>query len=165
MLTLVKVKREADEIGFETMYKANINPQGMIDFFATLEASDGMEEEIITSIPTWMQSHPKHQSESNTSRTFKILSLKRVYPFGYRFRSTSKCHPISIKTNLKKKQMEPLASRLRPTKIEDFLGQVHILDPSKPFRRSLEQNQISSTIFWGPHRMWKNDFGSSHGQV
>ena len=46
--------------------------------------------------------------------------------------------------------MEPLASRLRPTKIEDFLGQVHILDPSKPFRRSLEQNQISSTIFWGP---------------
>ena len=46
--------------------------------------------------------------------------------------------------------MEPLASRLRPTKIEDFLGQVHILDPSKPFRRSLEQNHISSTIFWGP---------------
>ena len=46
--------------------------------------------------------------------------------------------------------MEPLASRLRPTMIEDFLGQVHILDPSKPFRRSLEQNQVSSTIFWGP---------------
>ena len=41
--------------------------------------------------------------------------------------------------------MEPLASRLRPIKIEDFLGQTHILDPSKPFRRSLEKNQISST--------------------
>ena len=46
--------------------------------------------------------------------------------------------------------MEPLASRLRPKKLENVLGQDHILDPSKPFRRSLEQNQISSTIFWGP---------------
>ncbi len=46
--------------------------------------------------------------------------------------------------------MEPLASRLRPKAIENILGQNHILDPSKPFRRSLEQNQVSSTIFWGP---------------
>ena len=46
--------------------------------------------------------------------------------------------------------MEPLASRLRPKNLEDVLGQDHILDTSKPFRRSLEQNKVSSTIFWGP---------------
>ena len=66
---------EADEIGFETMYKANINPQGMIDFFATLEAGDGMEDEIIKNIPTWMQSHPKHQD-----RIKHLQNIQNSYP-------------------------------------------------------------------------------------
>ena len=57
------------------MYKANINPQGMIDFFATLESSDGMEDEIIKSIPTWMQSHPKHQE-----RIKHLQNIQKSYP-------------------------------------------------------------------------------------
>ena len=46
--------------------------------------------------------------------------------------------------------MEPLATQLRPKEIEDVLGQKHILGIQKPFRQSLEQKKISSTIFWGP---------------
>jgi predicted Zn-dependent protease len=66
---------EADEIGFETMYKANINPQGMIDFFATLEASDDVEDEIIKNMPTWIQSHPKHQE-----RIKHLQQIQKSYP-------------------------------------------------------------------------------------
>jgi len=46
--------------------------------------------------------------------------------------------------------MKPLAARLRPKTIDDVLGQTKILDTKAPFRRSLEQRTISSTIFWGP---------------
>ena len=77
---------EADEIGFETMYKANINPQGMIDFFATLETGDGMEEEIIESIPTWMQSHPKHQERiKHLQNIQKSYSSKEYTPLDVDF--------------------------------------------------------------------------------
>ncbi len=44
----------------------------------------------------------------------------------------------------------PLASRLRPTRLEDFVGQEHLLGPGKMLRRLIEGDQISSMIFWGP---------------
>ncbi len=44
----------------------------------------------------------------------------------------------------------PLATRMRPERIEDVLGQDHILGPSRPLRRSLETGNLSSIIFWGP---------------
>ena len=42
----------------------------------------------------------------------------------------------------------PLASRLRPTRLEDFVGQEHLLGPGKMLRRLIESDQISSMIFW-----------------
>jgi len=44
----------------------------------------------------------------------------------------------------------PLATRIRPDRIEDILGQDHILGPSRALRRSLETGNLSSIIFWGP---------------
>lgn len=44
----------------------------------------------------------------------------------------------------------PLASRLRPQKLEDFIGQEHLLGPGKMLRHLIEKDQISSMIFWGP---------------
>ncbi len=44
----------------------------------------------------------------------------------------------------------PLAERLRPTRLEDFIGQEHILGPGKPLRQQLDRGEISSLIFWGP---------------
>ena len=44
----------------------------------------------------------------------------------------------------------PLADRMRPESLEEFVGQEHILAPGKPLRRQLESGQISSLILWGP---------------
>ena len=45
---------------------------------------------------------------------------------------------------------EPLASRMRPRRLEDFLGQEHILGPGKPLRESILRGDITSLVFWGP---------------
>lgn len=44
----------------------------------------------------------------------------------------------------------PLASRLRPKDLEHFVGQKHLLGPGKILRRLIEEDQITSMIFWGP---------------
>lgn len=44
----------------------------------------------------------------------------------------------------------PLASRLRPKRMEDFVGQEHLLGQGKMLRRLIQEDQISSMIFWGP---------------
>jgi putative ATPase len=45
---------------------------------------------------------------------------------------------------------EPLAAKMRPTKLEDFLGQEHLLGPGKPLGELIRRGQIGSCIFWGP---------------
>ena len=44
----------------------------------------------------------------------------------------------------------PLASRLRPRTLEEFAGQKHLLGPGRILRRLIDQDQVSSMIFWGP---------------
>ncbi len=44
----------------------------------------------------------------------------------------------------------PLASRLRPETLEDYVGQKHLIGRGKILRRLIEEDQISSMIFWGP---------------
>ncbi|UCG63518.1 MAG: replication-associated recombination protein A [Deltaproteobacteria bacterium] len=44
----------------------------------------------------------------------------------------------------------PLATRMRPERIEDIVGQDHLLGPSRALRRSLETGNLFSVIFWGP---------------
>ena len=45
---------------------------------------------------------------------------------------------------------QPLAARLRPESIDQVVGQKHLLGPGKVLRRIIEQDQVSSMIFWGP---------------
>lgn len=45
---------------------------------------------------------------------------------------------------------EPLAARMRPLTLSEFVGQEHILGPGKLLRRSIETDQVASMIFWGP---------------
>ena len=47
-------------------------------------------------------------------------------------------------------QNNPLASRLRPATLEEFVGQKHLLGEGKVLRQLIEQDAISSMIFWGP---------------
>ena len=44
----------------------------------------------------------------------------------------------------------PLADRLRPERLEDYVGQEHILGPGKPLRRQIETDTLGSIILWGP---------------
>ena len=46
--------------------------------------------------------------------------------------------------------MQPLAARLRPQSLEEFVGQRHLLAPGKVLWRLIEGDHISSMIFWGP---------------
>ena len=45
---------------------------------------------------------------------------------------------------------QPLAARLRPGTLEEFVGQKHLLGEGKVLRRLIEEDHISSMIFWGP---------------
>jgi putative ATPase len=44
----------------------------------------------------------------------------------------------------------PLAERMRPTTLDQFVGQEHILGPGKPLRMQIERDELSSLILWGP---------------
>jgi len=44
----------------------------------------------------------------------------------------------------------PLADRMRPTSLDEFIGQTHILGAGKPLRSAVESGQLHSMIFWGP---------------
>ncbi len=45
---------------------------------------------------------------------------------------------------------EPLAARLRPQTLDDYIGQEQVIGPGTPLRRSLEAGHLHSLIFWGP---------------
>ncbi|MBI3090478.1 MAG: replication-associated recombination protein A [Candidatus Tectomicrobia bacterium] len=44
----------------------------------------------------------------------------------------------------------PLADRMRPRKLDEFVGQRHLLAPGRVLHRALEQQEVHSLIFWGP---------------
>ncbi len=45
---------------------------------------------------------------------------------------------------------EPLASRMRPQNLKEFVGQTHLLGEGKLLRKMIETDNVSSMIFWGP---------------
>jgi putative ATPase len=44
----------------------------------------------------------------------------------------------------------PLADRLRPTSLDELLGQEHLVGRGKPLRKAIESGEVSSMVFWGP---------------
>ena len=48
------------------------------------------------------------------------------------------------------KGARPLADRMRPRTLDEFVGQEHILAPGKPLRMQIERDDPGSIIFWGP---------------
>ncbi|SFM55723.1 replication-associated recombination protein A [Marinobacter zhejiangensis] len=54
--------------------------------------------------------------------------------------------------------IEPLAARMRPKTLDDYVGQTHLVGPGKPLRRALEQEQLHSMILWGPPGVGKTTF-------
>ncbi|HTY93215.1 MAG TPA: replication-associated recombination protein A [Steroidobacteraceae bacterium] len=46
--------------------------------------------------------------------------------------------------------LRPLADRMRPRNLDEFLGQAHLLAPGKPLRQALEGGRLHSMVLWGP---------------
>ena len=46
--------------------------------------------------------------------------------------------------------MEPLASRIRPTNLHEYVGQEHLVGPGKPLRVAIEKQELFSFVLWGP---------------
>src|SRR4051812_15494034 len=57
---------------------------------------------------------------------------------------------VSIEKEEGREAPRPLADLLRPQKLEDVVGQDHLLKGDGPLARMTEQGKISSLIFWGP---------------
>ncbi len=58
---------------------------------------------------------------------------------------------MSEQINMFEKESDlPLAARLRPRNLDEFVGQKHLLGEGKVLRRLIENDNIGSMIFWGP---------------
>ncbi len=53
----------------------------------------------------------------------------------------------------------PLAERMRPRRLEDFIGQEHLLGDGRPLRCAIEQQQLHSMVLWGPPGSGKTTLG------
>ncbi len=64
------------------------------------------------------------------------------------------------KTLFDNEENQPLASRLRPQNLDEFAGQTHLIGEGKILRRLIEEDKISSMIFWGPPGVGKTTLAS-----
>ena len=48
------------------------------------------------------------------------------------------------------KRQAPLADRMRPRTLDEFVGQEHIVAPGRLLRRAIEADRLTSSIFYGP---------------
>jgi putative ATPase len=54
----------------------------------------------------------------------------------------------------------PLAERMRPKSLDDYVGQQHVIGPNTALRKSIEQGNIPSFILWGPPGVGKTSLAS-----
>ncbi len=56
----------------------------------------------------------------------------------------------TLKENTQKNEQQPLAERMRPQSLREFLGQSHICEENSLLRRAISLDKVGSCIFWGP---------------
>ena len=56
--------------------------------------------------------------------------------------------------------LAPLADRMRPKTLDDFIGQTHVVGKGKLLRRAIEADRLTSSIFWGPPGCGKTTLAS-----
>src|SRR5271157_2468123 len=66
---------------------------------------------------------------------------------------------------VKKEQKKPLADRMRPKSLEEFVGQQHLMGEGKLLKTLLDRQDIPSLIFWGPSGTGKTSLGFLIGKA
>lgn len=61
--------------------------------------------------------------------------------------------------------MEPLAIKIRPTSLDGFIGQEHLVGPGKPIREAIEQKHLFSFVFWGPPGVGKTTLAKIYARA
>lgn len=56
----------------------------------------------------------------------------------------------TLDLNFSGDDFRPLAARMRPTSLDNYFGQSHLVSKGKPLRKAIESGNIHSMIFWGP---------------
>jgi putative ATPase len=56
----------------------------------------------------------------------------------------------SVPSSENSDRSRPLADRMRPRTLEEFVGQEHLIGPGKPLRAQIDRDDLGSLIFWGP---------------
>ena len=60
--------------------------------------------------------------------------------------------------------MEPLASKIRPKNLDEFIGQEHLVGPQRPLRVAVEKKHLFSFILWGPPGVGKTTLAKIYAQ-
>ena len=60
---------------------------------------------------------------------------------------------------------QPLASRMRPKRLSQYVGQAHLLSPGKPLREAIDSSQLHSMILWGPPGVGKTTIAKLISEV
>lgn len=61
--------------------------------------------------------------------------------------------------------MEPLAAKIRPTSLADFVGQAHLVGPAGPLRKAIEDKCLFSFILWGPPGVGKTSLARLYAKA
>ncbi len=64
-----------------------------------------------------------------------------------------------MKQELKKYDFQPLADRMRPRRLDEYVGQEHLLGKDSLLRRAIAEDRLFSMIFWGPPGSGKTTLG------
>ena len=61
--------------------------------------------------------------------------------------------------------MEPLAVRIRPKKLDEFIGQEHLVGKDKPLRKAIEEKHLFSFVLWGPPGVGKTTLAKIYAEA
>lgn len=61
--------------------------------------------------------------------------------------------------------MQPLADKIRPSSLDTFIGQRHLVDKGKPIRQAIEQGHLFSFILWGPPGVGKTTLAKIYAKA